>query len=31
MNRIVQTGDYNDEIDATFKAAIETFKATQTW
>jgi F-type H+-transporting ATPase subunit alpha len=31
MSRIVQTGDYNDEIDATFKAAIETFKATQTW
>jgi F-type H+-transporting ATPase subunit alpha len=31
MNRIIKTGDYNDEIDATFKAAIENFKATQTW
>jgi F-type H+-transporting ATPase subunit alpha len=31
MNRIVQSGDYNDEIAATFKSAIEKFKATQTW
>jgi F-type H+-transporting ATPase subunit alpha len=31
MNRIVQSGDYNDEIEATFKSAIEKFKATQTW
>ena len=31
MNRIIQTGDYSDEVAATFKAAIEKFKATQTW
>jgi F-type H+-transporting ATPase subunit alpha len=31
MSGIVQSGDYNDEIEATFKAAIETFKKTQTW
>jgi F-type H+-transporting ATPase subunit alpha len=31
MNSIIRTGDYNDEIAATFKAAIEKFKATQTW
>jgi F-type H+-transporting ATPase subunit alpha len=31
MNKIVETGDYDDEIEATFKSAIETFKATQTW
>jgi len=31
MNRIVETGDYNDEIETTFKAAIEQFKNTQTW
>ncbi|CAA0115250.1 ATP synthase subunit alpha [Halioglobus japonicus] len=31
MNRIIETGDYNDEIEATFKAALENFKATQTW
>jgi F-type H+-transporting ATPase subunit alpha len=31
MNRIVKTGDYNDEIEATFRAALEKFKATQTW
>jgi F-type H+-transporting ATPase subunit alpha len=31
MSKIVETGDYNDEIEATFKSAIETFKATQTW
>jgi len=31
MNRIVKSGDYNDEIEATFKSAIEKFKATQTW
>jgi F-type H+-transporting ATPase subunit alpha len=24
-------GDYNDEIEAAFKSAIEKFKATQTW
>jgi F-type H+-transporting ATPase subunit alpha len=31
MNAIVQSGDYNDEIEATFRTAIETFKKTQTW
>jgi len=31
MNRIIQSGDYNDEIEATFRAAIQKFKATQTW
>ena len=31
MNSLVESGDYNDEIEATFKSAIETFKSTQTW
>ena len=31
MNQIVASGDYNDEIETTFKAAIEKFKSTQTW
>ncbi len=31
MTRIVQSGDYNDEIETAFKAAIEAFKKTQTW
>ncbi|TGD72781.1 F0F1 ATP synthase subunit alpha [Mangrovimicrobium sediminis] len=31
MNKIVETGDYSDEIAETFKSAIEKFKATQTW
>lgn len=31
MATINQTGNYNGEIEATFKAAIEKFKATQTW
>ncbi len=31
MNNIVATGAYNDEIAASFKEAIEKFKATQTW
>jgi F-type H+-transporting ATPase subunit alpha len=31
MSSIVESGDYNDEIEASFKAAIETFKSTQTW
>jgi F-type H+-transporting ATPase subunit alpha len=30
MKKIVETGDYNDEIESAFKAAIEKFKATQT-
>ncbi|MEP5765859.1 MAG: F0F1 ATP synthase subunit alpha [Halieaceae bacterium] len=31
MQSIVQSGDYNDEIEASFKTALETFKSTQTW
>ncbi|MCR9185435.1 MAG: F0F1 ATP synthase subunit alpha [Halieaceae bacterium] len=31
MKKIVDTGDYNDEIESAFKTAIEKFKATQTW
>ena len=31
MNSIVESGDYNDEIEATFQSAIEKFKSTQTW
>ncbi len=31
MNSIVDSGDYSDEIEASFKGAIEKFKATQTW
>jgi F-type H+-transporting ATPase subunit alpha len=31
MDKIVASGDYSDEIEAAFKAAIEKFKATQTW
>ena len=31
MSSIVETGDYNDEIESTIKAAIDAFKKTQTW
>lgn len=31
MQNIVESGDYNDDIGASFKAALEKFKATQTW
>ncbi len=31
MGSIVQSGDYNDEIEGAFKSAIEKFKSTQTW
>ena len=31
MKSIVESGDYNDEIEGTFKSAIEKFKSTQTW
>ena len=31
MKGISASGDYNDEIDAGFKAAIDQFKSTQTW
>lgn len=31
MSQIVASGNYDDNIAATFKAAVESFKATQTW
>ena len=31
MSSIVESGDYSDEIEATFKSALEKFKSTQTW
>jgi F-type H+-transporting ATPase subunit alpha len=31
MASIVESGSYNDEIEATFKASVEKFIATQTW
>ncbi len=31
MKNIVETGDYNDEIEAGFKSLLATFKSTQTW
>jgi len=31
MKSVVDSGDYNDEIEAGFKAAIDKFKSTQTW
>ena len=31
MQSIVASGDYNDDIEASFKEALEKFKATQTW
>ena len=31
MKSVVDTGDYNDDIAASFKEALEKFKATQTW
>ncbi|MDE0950004.1 MAG: F0F1 ATP synthase subunit alpha [Halioglobus sp.] len=31
MKSIVDSGDYNDEIAAAFKSAVESFKSTQTW
>ena len=31
MDKINEKGDYNDEIEAGIKEAIEQFKATQTW
>ncbi|TQV82701.1 F0F1 ATP synthase subunit alpha [Exilibacterium tricleocarpae] len=31
MKKVNETGDYNDEIANGFKAALEKFKATQTW
>jgi F-type H+-transporting ATPase subunit alpha len=31
MADLNKTGNYNDQIEATIKGAIEKFKATQTW
>jgi F-type H+-transporting ATPase subunit alpha len=31
MGKINDSGAYNDEISAQFKAGIEKFKSTQTW
>jgi F-type H+-transporting ATPase subunit alpha len=31
MDSVVASGDWNDDIEATFKSALETFKSTQTW
>jgi F-type H+-transporting ATPase subunit alpha len=31
MSQIVENGHYNDEIETTFKSAVEKFKSTQTW
>ena len=31
LNKINEKGDYNDEITAGIKAALEKFKSTQTW
>jgi F-type H+-transporting ATPase subunit alpha len=31
MSQVNESGNYNDDIAATFKASVEQFKATQTW
>jgi F-type H+-transporting ATPase subunit alpha len=31
MAKIVETGNWNDDLENTFKTAVEKFKATQTW
>ncbi len=31
LNKVNQTGDWNDDIDASYKAALEKFVSTQTW
>jgi F-type H+-transporting ATPase subunit alpha len=31
LSQVNESGDYNDDIAATFKAGVEKFKATQTW
>jgi len=31
MKKVNETGNYNDEIESGFKAALEKFKSTQTW
>jgi F-type H+-transporting ATPase subunit alpha len=31
MRQVNESGDYNDDIVAAFKAGVEQFKSTQTW
>ncbi len=31
MSSINESGDYNDDIEATFKSALDKFVETQTW
>ena len=31
MDQVNESGNFNDEIAANFKSALEQFKATQTW
>jgi F-type H+-transporting ATPase subunit alpha len=31
MDKIVKTGDWNDEIEGTFKKGLEEFKKTGSW
>ena len=31
MNQVNESGDFNGDIAANFKSALEQFKATQTW
>jgi len=31
MNKVNETGDWNDEIESAFEAALETFKSTNVW
>ncbi len=31
MNKINESGDYNDEIENALRAALEKFKASSTW
>jgi F-type H+-transporting ATPase subunit alpha len=31
MADVAKNGTWNDDVEATFKSAIEQFKATQTW
>ena len=31
MDRVSETGEYNDEIEGAFKGALDKFMSTQTW
>jgi len=31
LSKINETGDYDDEIESSFRDALEKFKSTQTW